>query len=513
MKSHEDFRTSLQAVVAGDSLQNLYRFIEDNVEGFFSSPYISEYYQIIKNCDISASEGMLPKLIKAWLAFLCGDNAGLNSTLRYINESDLKGSHESSLYYALKALTVFSPEGKEVLKYGKLSIDVLPQSDKSLYMANAKLTYAQILAGTDQYRAASELFREAYDLFYSMDMHFPAAIALVNEMLNRYKIGEFIHVINSCNNALLTSASFREDVSGLWDVIHLPLGMCYFEMNKPGLAIRHLKQAKECIDSMSMFHMHGFIEQYLFKCYYVLNDKTGMQEVKDQAAADFEPMHYTYTDLLVSMFRIAICEWEYKQEIQPDIERFELEYMKSGDSSHSFIIETLAYLKLTGASDTITINDIVKRLEKLRFVGMIPHIQLFLVLLAEMHMMNNNRTYAIESLKEAAEMYKEYGIGASFNILPLKSSCLLKDINQKLYNETVGRGHQAKTQSSNPVLSAREREIMQLVAEGKSNDEISKILFIGVGTIKWHINHIFSKLEVKNRVNAVQKAKSLGEIN
>ena len=54
---------------------------------------------------------------------------------------------------------------------------------------------------------------------------------------------------------------------------------------------------------------------------------------------------------------------------------------------------------------------------------------------------------------------------------------------------------------------------MQHIALGKSNDEISKTLFISVGTIKWHINNIFGKLEVKNRVQAIEKAKSLGEIS
>lgn len=52
-------------------------------------------------------------------------------------------------------------------------------------------------------------------------------------------------------------------------------------------------------------------------------------------------------------------------------------------------------------------------------------------------------------------------------------------------------------------LTQRESEVLQLIAEGKSNTEIADALFVGEGTIKFHINHIFSKLDVADRTQAV----------
>jgi DNA-binding NarL/FixJ family response regulator len=52
------------------------------------------------------------------------------------------------------------------------------------------------------------------------------------------------------------------------------------------------------------------------------------------------------------------------------------------------------------------------------------------------------------------------------------------------------------------LLSKREIEILALVANGLTNDEISKKLFISVTTVKIHLNHIFGKLNVKNRLQA-----------
>jgi DNA-binding NarL/FixJ family response regulator len=59
-------------------------------------------------------------------------------------------------------------------------------------------------------------------------------------------------------------------------------------------------------------------------------------------------------------------------------------------------------------------------------------------------------------------------------------------------------------------LSARELEILNLVATGASNKEIASNLVIAEGTVKNHLTNILSKLGVKDRVQAVLKAKEMG---
>jgi len=53
-------------------------------------------------------------------------------------------------------------------------------------------------------------------------------------------------------------------------------------------------------------------------------------------------------------------------------------------------------------------------------------------------------------------------------------------------------------------LSKREQEILQLIADGLSNEEIAERLQRSKGTIKLHAHHIYEKLEVKNRIEAVK---------
>ncbi|WP_448702682.1 response regulator transcription factor [Mucilaginibacter sp. AW1-3] len=58
-------------------------------------------------------------------------------------------------------------------------------------------------------------------------------------------------------------------------------------------------------------------------------------------------------------------------------------------------------------------------------------------------------------------------------------------------------------------LSRRELEVLQLMAEGLSNQEISERLFVSLNTIKTHSQKLFEKMEVKRRTQAVEMAKRL----
>jgi DNA-binding NarL/FixJ family response regulator len=63
---------------------------------------------------------------------------------------------------------------------------------------------------------------------------------------------------------------------------------------------------------------------------------------------------------------------------------------------------------------------------------------------------------------------------------------------------------------SGAALSARELEVLHLVAAGRSNPEIGRLLFIGEATVKTHLQHVFEKLEVTGRTRAVTRAMELG---
>jgi ATP/maltotriose-dependent transcriptional regulator MalT len=75
---------------------------------------------------------------------------------------------------------------------------------------------------------------------------------------------------------------------------------------------------------------------------------------------------------------------------------------------------------------------------------------------------------------------------------------------------------QAKPGPRSPIaepLSIRESEILTLIAQGRSNKEIARTLSTSPETVKTHMKHIFIKLNVERRAQAVSRAQSLGLVS
>lgn len=59
-------------------------------------------------------------------------------------------------------------------------------------------------------------------------------------------------------------------------------------------------------------------------------------------------------------------------------------------------------------------------------------------------------------------------------------------------------------------LTKRELEILSLVVEGHSSKKIADLLFISKRTVDFHLDNIYTKLQVSNRMQAMQRARRLG---
>ena len=69
-----------------------------------------------------------------------------------------------------------------------------------------------------------------------------------------------------------------------------------------------------------------------------------------------------------------------------------------------------------------------------------------------------------------------------------------------------------KATQRQPSLSNREREIMSLLAEGRTGEEVADRLFLSAETVKTHVRNAMNKLEARNRVHAIAIALRQGEI-
>jgi LuxR family maltose regulon positive regulatory protein len=116
-----------------------------------------------------------------------------------------------------------------------------------------------------------------------------------------------------------------------------------------------------------------------------------------------------------------------------------------------------------------------------------------------------------------AELVSEAGAGAgaaAHGMMPDYTGKLLAALKAERH-ESEDRSYQLPAQPppAQPLiepLSQRELEILQLIAQGLSNQEIGERLYLALNTVKGHNQKIFGKLQVQNRTEAVARARELG---
>jgi LuxR family maltose regulon positive regulatory protein len=137
-----------------------------------------------------------------------------------------------------------------------------------------------------------------------------------------------------------------------------------------------------------------------------------------------------------------------------------------------------------------------------------------------------DRPRARAALEHALSIAQPEGYMCTFDQGPALTQLLVEAARQGFYREYTedilnSTGKKESLKQREPVdhsaqmpfgerLSERELEVLRLIAQGTTNLEIAERLVITVGTVKSHINHIFSKLDVHNRTEAVARARGLG---
>lgn len=61
-----------------------------------------------------------------------------------------------------------------------------------------------------------------------------------------------------------------------------------------------------------------------------------------------------------------------------------------------------------------------------------------------------------------------------------------------------------------PALTAREHEVLDLIAAGRSNPDIARALVLSPKTVRNHVSNIFAKLQVADRAEAIVRAREAG---
>ena len=119
--------------------------------------------------------------------------------------------------------------------------------------------------------------------------------------------------------------------------------------------------------------------------------------------------------------------------------------------------------------------------------------------------------YVRKFIDEGAPAQELLTFAIELKTAPLYAEKILKSFEKDLLQK---KSDSSATASGLPdtvhPLSPRELEVLQLIQQGLSNDEIGQNLYISLSTVKGHNRQIFEKLQVQRRTEAVAKARSLG---
>jgi len=127
--------------------------------------------------------------------------------------------------------------------------------------------------------------------------------------------------------------------------------------------------------------------------------------------------------------------------------------------------------------------------------------------------MHDNEEYIYEALKNGVSGYllkksAPRDLVAAIRLAYRGESFLSPSISTKIINRFARQGTpvEPETEPSGETLTAREREIVQLIAEGRSNKEIAAELGISIKTVKNHRSNLMEKLDLHNTAEITQFA-------
>lgn len=132
--------------------------------------------------------------------------------------------------------------------------------------------------------------------------------------------------------------------------------------------------------------------------------------------------------------------------------------------------------------------------------------------------MHSDEAYVLRALKAGARGYllkasPEADVIAAIRAVAAGNAYFSPSITKLLVEEYVVEARRRGVEDSYDLLSTREKEILQLLASGKTNREIADLLFISVATVETHRNNIFQKLHLHNLAELILYAVRKGLIS
>lgn len=405
-------------------------------------------------------------------------------------------------------------------RMGKAASDALNLLDKddSFFRLLSLLSLGSSFAWDTDLPASSQIFREAYDLGRQLRQPAMALGALANLAFNLLEQGQLRAAESLCRAALEIFVDSRGKHLPVLGIIYVPLAYICYEKGDFAEAQTWAQQGMElCQRLFSIDIMGGDAEIVLARIAF---EQGNMQQGFELLESTAQSARQRNIPMVV--FKMTVVETELRL-LQNQVQEAHLLLQELENSVQSTlpkagqIVEHLRARYWVASGHPKKAIPILERLEQAdreercfrRLMGV--HLTQAIA-----HQQQGNDSKAASAFESALQLSASEGYQTIFYPHPGRPTQRLLQACRAhapgFVDKILGKANlieEAVPPLIDP-LSEQEVRVLKLITAGKSNQEIAEELVISVGTAKWHVHNILQKLGVKNRPQAIARARELG---
>lgn len=523
------------AAAAGD-YDALERILEKTAWSFVQRGEIktlSELIDIIPARRLEENDEI--RMYKAWCMLLTGKGREAAAILNTIDFNDLFRCRPEIKANLLVLQIFWSVSFKEIskLRLPEQAEEFIGSSDPVL-RTSALYCTAQIMSFKSRLEESVNYYTEAYNTALKAGQYFMAMVSVKNLSITLLLCGNKKEAIEVCTRAMSELSDAKGKLLPAAYILYIPLGMAYYVED-------NLQKAYECFETgismcrrLSLMHFVVQGEMSFAILLFSLKDVDGALRTIHDSCRTLKELGM---DIGLPMFTAIEAELNLRNGNLAFAEKW-ADKMGFNGSNLLGVLDERQYFTYTriliSESRYEDAGFILDKLESISAEGgRIYRLITVYILQAINYYKQSVQHKALEYLESAVRLaapdnyyrlfldeddcisevlYKVRKIAPVF--VDTLTGKYRPDRNGALGADSAGsRTGKPDTAGNGGLcnidpLTERELEILGLISEGFSNREIAEKLFISLGTTKWHITNIFSKLGVKNRVQAIEAGKA-----
>lgn len=407
----------------------------------------------------------------------------------------------------------------ECINFARDALEYL--DEEHLFLRSLTLNVlGQVLEMKGDVAAAAGIYRQAFETGWQAGDRLGALVVFTNLIFALNELGRRREAVAWCEQVIGDGEAGSAQSLPLLDAVYLPWSLLAYEANDLELARRYAQRALEFLTAVK-FPLGIIWGQYILA-------RIDLAEGEYDLAKEISRKGYR---LAARMGRGDVQgDWFAALEAQADLDRGELpaalNWAESGaftpqDSphiwfDHSYFTYTRTLLAQGRFGDAQKLLDTMEALaqdggRKRKLISI--HLLHALALSAQ-----EDKQESVSRLARALRLAAPQDYRRAFleegqkiaQLLPLARSAAPLFVDDLLLAFRPAYTPLRQVEGLLDPLTEREGEVLNLVAKGLSNREIADVLVVTLGTVKKHLNNIFSKLYVSNRTQAVARAREIG---